>query len=405
MTYETPHRKRVAVGGSEILFKAAIRLGLPINLAEDGRSVLIDFHASPRRTPAEEEACQAFLRPCMARIDGIASDLYEEANALRETAPLSLGTFLEILKGIDRWHGQTMLAECRCKDQPPRPELPEGKTTTKEERNDLEDLSILSERLEAAAVGIERAAHSARVAGVVTGSEALLEVMEASEAEAVEPVLEIWSGVASLMQHVGEEIAGADPPDPNFGQLPTVLRPGRIEIDMTSLPAGSQTGFTDMLDLAAEQLSLEFALLTAVERGQGAQLAGQDNARDRQLSAAADFAQQLAPVLEKQVAARTAFVTAMRADGMNGVLDVPTILRAVLPGFLKGPSEGFVRAIEHYGDGSQDPGSLWSRAGAHLFDGNDLGAGVFPEMLNPPQLALAEVRAADTLRQWASRLR
>src|SRR5262249_49496878 len=151
-------------------------------------------------------------------------------------------------------------------------------------------------------------------------------------------------------------------------------RPGRIEIDMTSLPAGSQSAFTDMLDLAAEQLSLEFALLTAVERSQGAQLAGQDSARDQQLSAAADFAGELAPVLEKQVAARTAFAAALRADGMNGVLDASMILRKVLPGFLEGPSEGFVRAIEHYGDGRQDPGRLWSRAGAHLFDGNDLGA-------------------------------
>jgi hypothetical protein len=383
-----------------MLFKAAIRLGLPIDLAEDGRSVLIDFHAAPRRTPEEEEACLAFLRPCQLRINGIELSMDEAANALREAVPLSLGTFLEITEAVERWGWQTMLAECRCIDQPPRPDLPEGKTTTKEESKALGDVSFESDRLEAAAVGT----------GIVIGAEAiggevLLEFIEGTGAVELKEVLDIWSGVAGLMQYVGEEIAAVDPPDPNFEQLPTVLRPGRIEIDMTSLPAGSQTAFTDMLDLAAEQLSLEFALLTAVERSQGAQLAGQDNARDRQLLAAADFAEQLAPVLEKQVAARTAFASAMRADGMNGVLDASMILRKVLPGFLEGPSAGFVRAIEHYGDGSQDPGSLWSRAGAHLFDGNDLGAGVFPEMLNPPQLALAEVRAADALRQWASRLR
>jgi hypothetical protein len=285
---------------------------------------------------------------------------------------------------------QTTMAECRCRDVD-RPEMPVGATTTPTERGAFEDLNFHANPVGAGALG----------AGVYFGLEHDF-VPNVEIIDAAEPIV-IWASLASLMQYVGEEIAAADPPDANFDTLPEVRRPGRIRLDMATSSNDIRMAFTEALDLKAEQLSVSVALLTAIERSQGAELAGQAAARDRQLSAAADFAEMLAPILEALAGSRTALVAALRANGATIVIDADELRHSVLPAFLDGPSAEFIRGVDHYGVNGLSAAELWQRTGAHLFDGEELGAGVFPELLNPPGLALAEVRAAQACREIAGR--
>lgn len=381
----------ILVRRSERLFNLALSHGLPLEIAADGESGVIRVERPRAFTVEEWLKCKEFLNKCCRRIQDIGRRMLEPVLARFEGHEINLGELLRQTELINLWEWQTIRVECRCRPTEERPEMPPGTTKTNNERDVLNAMNFHASPSISAAVGsgIYFAAPHEAVLGI-------------GVLHLAEPIT-IWAGLAATMRYVGDKIATADPPDPNFDQLPVVLRPGRIELAMGSSSVAVQTAFNQALDLAAEQISLSRALLTAIERSQGAELAGQTNARDLQLSAAAEFAELLAPVLEAQAAARTALVAAIRADGATVVIGGVEMLDIVLPVFADGPSTHFARAIDHYGDGGQDANELWWKASASLFDGDDLG--VFPEILNPPELALAEARAAEVYRGLASRWR
>jgi hypothetical protein len=368
------------------LFGMVLGLGLDVEMSDDGESGVFRLAHSRIRTVEEEEACRQFLKTCERRIHDKARARLELLMKKLAAHQINAGEFLAAAENNDKWMMQSTIAECRCRDDD-RPPMPTGKTTTPDEREAFENVEFHADPYGSATLGagVYFKLHHDFVPHV--------EILDAAEA------IEIWASLAVLMHHVGEAIANADPPDLNFDTVPEVHRPGRIQLDMGSSSSAIQQAFGEALDLHAEQLSVSVALLTAIERSQGAELAGQGVARDRQLAAAADFAGTLAPILEALAGARTALVAAFRAAGATIVIDADELL----PAFLDGPSAEFIRGIDHYGVRDLTPGELWQRAGAHLFDGDNLGDGVFPELLNPPELALAEIKAAQACRSIAGR--
>ena len=109
--------------------------------------------------------------------------------------------------------------------------------------------------------------------------------------------------------------------------------------------------------------------------------------------------------MKAQAAARAALVAAIRADDAAIVIDKDLMRNGILPVVLGEPPADFIRAVDHYGAGVQDPSTLWRLMGTRLFDGNEHGLGVFPEIANPPELALAEIRLAKLYRKLARQWR
>jgi len=374
---------------SDPIFAAAFRLGLPMDFDADGESAMVHLtRQSLQRpfTPEEWKQCSAFKDACARGIQTTGKALLMVVLALFEANQINLGQLLEAIRRIDEWEWGRIRTECQCRPGEGLPESDQPSWKTPRVKSHLKGFTF-SNAVVAAGFGVAIAVSK------VPGAPAVL--------VRVAPVMGVLAAVNGLMAYVSNELA-SDPPDPNFAEVPTAVQLPRMSVDIAALPIALQTAFTDALDLAASQLSLSFALLTAIERSQGAELAGQTGARNLQLSAAADFAEQLAPVVEAQAPTRATLVAALRADGATTVIDTEAMVLEVLPAYLDGPPEEFVRAVAHYGTSNQDPNELWQRVGARLFDGDDLGAGVFPEKLNPPELALAEASAAETFRQLAA---
>lgn len=402
MSYKKDRRTKIEVRRSDPVFQAALRLGLPIEISENNDTALIS---------AGRQAREQFTTPCMTYADDcwkkshkIMMDLTKEAVALFTAGVISASAVNELGKAYEHWHEEVVKTLCRCggpipgSPPPPGPPKPDWKTkpvgplpwSWEQQGKVAGDIAPVAATAAVFAISLSKFGVGAAGAAAATAAGWV-------------PILGAVAAAAALTAAVLWLIAN-DPPDFNFTQIPVVVLPGRMqpEPDMTALPTSAQDAVNDVLDRIGEQIALSTALLAALERSWGAELSGQANERDAQLAAAADFGGQLATSLDQQFAARTRLVAEMRAAGLTITFDRELMAQVVVPTFSEGPTPEFISAVNHYGSGVLDPNTAWWICGAKLFDGDDFGAGVFPEMTNPPEVALAEARFAELLRSMRS---
>jgi hypothetical protein len=136
-----------------------------------------------------------------------------------------------------------------------------------------------------AAASAEETAGSALIPGV----NAVTVPVGAAVTGACTALAVTFGGFASLLGWIS-----ADPPDPNFAEIaqPVVIRMARVRG-----PGGRP--LTGLLRMSARIMSLGGALVTSVERAQGAALAGDRDWVRRQSLTAADHAQHLAMALRR----------------------------------------------------------------------------------------------------------
>ena len=380
------------VGHFETLADRVRRSGAepPADIAGRGRPIML---AVGRAGYTYEEwlVCKAFLDSCEHRISDVATASTKVVIARFDNHEINLGELQRESLAISSWEGQAMLAECRCR--PGESDLPEIPDWKGEEREVLgHDVTWR---------GIFAAGAPAyKVAGVAAGAAAAILLVPGVAEEVARrwaPPLIVTAAVMSIMGEVGASLA-ADPPDDDFADLPVVDVKPRFGVDISELPRESQAAVTNLIDLAAEQAAVSFALLTAVQRSWGADVAGDEDASTRQLEAAADLAERLADVAEGQAAARADLVSAVRADITSLVVGQAEVLEHVLPRIVEGPNQTFTQVVNHYGDGNFDAERLWWLMAAQLFNGAAPGEWVIPEELSPPALALAEAREVAYLR-------
>jgi hypothetical protein len=381
------------VGHFETLADRVRRSGAepPADIAGGGRPIMLPVGRAAY-TPEEWEVCKAFLDSCEDRIQDVSRALTKAVVARLENHEINLGELLREIHAIDSWEMQTMVAECRCR--PGESDLPEIPDWKDEEREFLGTKntwrSVFADSAPTYAV--------LGTAAAAVGSYLSVPGVVAEEVAARwAPPLIVGGAMVTIMGVVSASLA-ADPPDDDFADLPVVDVKPRFGVDLSELPRESQAAVTNLIDLAAEQTAVSFALLTAVQRSWGADVAGDEDASARQLEAAADLAERLADVAEGQAAARADLISAVRADITSLVIGQAEVLEHVLPGIVEGPNQTFTQVVNHYGDGNLDAERLWWLMAAQLFNGAVPGEWVFPEELSPPALALAEAREVAYLR-------
>jgi len=374
---------------SDLILQAALRLGIPIEVNENAGTGKIQF--GRRRDRADRDPCLQYLDECARGIHEMGmkqlTPLVEAFNA--HPSPALAAALQKVQTALSIWEPLTVFAVCRCGPEQGVPSSPSPPPSWKENQVPISGKTWR-----------ELAGFTEKVAEVGVGAGAFgIAVAAAASVPVVLPFAIAASAALTIV--LTKEIID-DPPDEDFDQIPVVVPLTRPPLDLSTLGPSAQSAAAGMLDRAADQISVLIALRTALERSWGAELAGQANERQNQLTAAADFADQLASILEGNAQARTSLVAELRADGLVAILDRDTMTQMVLPAFTKGPPPEFTSVIDHYASGTIDSTAIWwEQLGARMFMGDDFGAGVFPENLNPPEAAFAETQQAQLLRDFA----
>jgi hypothetical protein len=381
------------VGSFETVADLARRSGVepPTDQAEGRRLPVLLRMGRELYTYEEWENCKAHLEACQEAIHVPTMIATHEIADMLAQGEVDLVEADRLVTAISQW---SMKATMQCRCRPAQGDLPEIPDWKGETRNVLGQDRTWRDIFQATVP-------VTTVAGLACG--AAVAYMGFPGAVAVEvarrwgPPLVVAAGVGAILAFVSDQLA-KDPPDDDFAELPVVDLKPRFDIDLSDLPEESQEAVTHLIDLGAEQASVGFALLTAVQRSWGAEVAGDQEASTQQLEAAANLAERLADAVEGQVAARAALVAAVRVDLPTLIVSQKRLLEVVLPTLVEGPNETFEQVVSHYGDGNQDAEQLWWLMSAQLFNGAVPGEWLFPDELSPPALSLAEAREAAYLR-------
>lgn len=205
-------------------------------------------------------------------------------------------------------------------------------------------------------------------------------------------------------------LAALDPPDGNFH---SIRQPKRFDLPFIAVQPGLSQGVANALNALNQNLSSQIGLLEAltiaINRAQGAAEAGNSVWENRQLQAAAEFAQQLAVAKTSEPQLRQTLSQALSGSAMNSV-EVTAAQIIAFQQQLKASGFAPVLSGTTFDTEDDDDGNL-SHADSALFaivgstfDMQD-AAGVYPLQIASTTVNAAEAVSADALREFAARFR
>jgi hypothetical protein len=189
-----------------------------------------------------------------------------------------------------------------------------------------------------------------------------------------------------------------DPIDPNFSKVPVPsfpklppIRPVRN----TGLTASVARAANAVLENQAEAIGLLNALLTALNRSDGAAKAGDASAEERQLKAARDFAKKVAKVFRGAISLRLALASKWTGPGLDFSISERDALKLRDEIIINGFPSSFLDRLKKLGVDRKDQDVLLQR----LFVGLAKlpSQPNFRDVLMDPRLPTAERRLALSL--------
>lgn len=339
--------------------------------------------------------CMEFLEVCHANVAKTRAELFAELVGQAIKGKLPLEVVLVAQGAIETFILDLMAALCVCDKSPP---VPDQDHTTILNLNTVLIIvaGVAGILIIVMAPGAGAAAVAAAVEAGATPAAAAAAGLKVQLAMSV--IGSVLSAGSSILDEILDRMLH-DPPDPDFAGVPTIKEFELPDVDLSALSEAVAVSLRQLVGRWGESIAAGQAVIAAFEKFQGAVLANDTEAQARQLAAAADFAEILADSLERQVAPRTALVAALRSAGFGTVITPAHALDAAVKVVPSGPPDAFRQVAEHYRVADVD--ALWLRA----FSNPMAAVGVFPESLNPPALAAAEIKAAESLRTSAAKWR
>ena len=221
--------------------------------------------------------------------------------------------------------------------------------------------------------------------------------------------------IRARIANLGEAAEGAlavyynrlsrDPPDPDFTQIPQPQFPALppLQPDGGAVTQALADAFDALQDNQEHQIGYIRAILECINRAGAASDAGSASWESAQLSAAAQYAQQAAALIDAGAAVRATLLAALQATGLPAVQLAPfDVFLFEFQVIFEGLPDVELEALARLGVSDED--ILLMTQQAIVQDVNEVaGIGGFPGALADPVLAADEAAAAAALRSFAAR--
>ena len=192
-----------------------------------------------------------------------------------------------------------------------------------------------------------------------------------------------------------------DPPDPNFTTIatPTYSAPPSLSLQPGITQAEINAGNGLFANLV-KQAGLYDAMVTSINRAQGAVAAGNASWEIKQLQAARFYAMQIANYMKQEPTLRSTFVSALQAAGFPTFQITPDQVSSFRTAVTNnGLPQNVVQLMTNLG---VDPVSIAGLDELIVDFPIDSAAGSYPGNFNPPTLVTAEGQAAASLNHFAA---
>jgi hypothetical protein len=219
------------------------------------------------------------------------------------------------------------------------------------------------------------------------------------------PVALITGGIVGF--GIANHLLAADPIDPNFSELPTPSFPKFPDIQPvpnTGLTASVAGAANAVMANQAKAIGLLNALITALNRSDGAREAGDKPAERRQLKAARDFARELAKVIRDSASFRRVLANKWRGPGLDFSISKQDALQARDEIIISGFPSPFLDALKRTRINRQDRDRALDRLTVELAKlqiGRTGFRKLVTDLLRDPKLRAAEVGVALSLEQFS----
>jgi hypothetical protein len=193
-----------------------------------------------------------------------------------------------------------------------------------------------------------------------------------------------------------------DPNDPNFTTVPVPSFPKLPPIrpvPNTGLTASVADAANAVIANQAQAIGLLNALVTALNRSDGAAEAGDENAEKRQLKAAHDFAKKLAKVFKDAAPLRSALASKWKGHDLNFSISKRDGLKLCDELMINGFPPPFVDVLKKLGVNRKDRNALLERMIGEL--GKVRKFPRFRDLLKDRKLRAAEVRLTRSFEQFS----
>lgn len=193
-----------------------------------------------------------------------------------------------------------------------------------------------------------------------------------------------------------------DPNDPNYTEVPVPSFPKLPPIrpvPNTGLTASVADAANAVIANQAEAIGLLNALLTALNRCDGAAEAGDKNAEKRQLKAARDFAKRVAKVFKNAAPLRSALASKWKGPDLDFSISKRNGLKAVDELMINGFPPPFVDKLKKLGVNRKDRDVILQRMIGDL--GKVRNFPRFQELLKDRKLRAAEVGLTRSFEQFS----
>jgi hypothetical protein len=211
----------------------------------------------------------------------------------------------------------------------------------------------------------------------------------------------IGFGAACSVTAFAITLLNIDPNDPNFAEVPVPSFPKLAPIrpvPNTGLTASVADAANAVMANQAEAIGLLNALITALNRSDGAAEAGDKNAEKRQLKAARDFAKNLAKVFKNAAPLRSALASKWKGPDLDFSISKPNGLKLVDELMVNG-FPPLVDRLKKLGASRKDRDIILHRMIGEL--GKVRNFPSFRELLKDRKLRAAEVGLTRSFEQFS----
>jgi hypothetical protein len=250
---------------------------------------------------------------------------------------------------------------------------------------------------------LKRGFYNASLASFITSGVSAIGGMGAVTLFAAPVVGGFLIGFGAACAVVGWTIAllDIDPNDPNFTEVPVPSFPKLPPIrpvPNTGLTASVADAANAVMANQAEAIGLLNALITALNRSDGAAEAGDKNAEKRQLKAARDFAKNLAKVFKNAAPLRSALASKWKGPDLDFSISTRKGLKLVDELMVNG-SPPLVDTLKKLGASQKDRDVILQRMIGEL--GKVRNFPRFRELLKDRKLRAAEVGLTRSFEQFS----
>ncbi len=212
-----------------------------------------------------------------------------------------------------------------------------------------------------------------------------------------------YGAFTGLSSAVLGSILARDPNDPNFTVVAQpvffLLPPVQVQPGVTQAEADAMNAlFTE----EAQALGLERAILIAIDRANSAFAAGDSASETLQLNAAAQFAEQLAPLFNSDNALRANLVTAIQNSGFAGFQITPSdVFNFEVQTAFFGLNPNVLQLLNQLG---ASPDEIFLVTGSLIVQDPNLVPTSFPAFLVDPNLNASVTSIATVFQQFADNI-